>query len=412
MNYIYKSAKVLPTGPGAQWKTADLRNEIVYGIFLNYKEIVLTLDRDGEEIFVDLNQLRTQYASYANTLAVLLQAIGNLGLDTLPELPGEVFHYATYSDAVRVGYSFKLDKAGYALPDNYPASDKTDLKLSRQKYNTDLSLLHSHCLLSVNGFYHMTDTDGTNAWVMDGGKSAMKKTFSHVGIWNFHKVGRLSKIKLVADDIVPTTENGLEEGLSFTVDADLENKSYFLILGGYLVLPEEDVFWQSGDKRFHLNLKYIPYLERLLESADYIDLSPLQLTSTELSATNMNVEEVHSDAVIKRYLTLSQSFLVVIDRKDVFWQKHFIRHSGMPGLLIAYREPVYPLFVGYGRTAEYWKVLESGQWAVTVEDSWVRNYTFRLQDKNGLTNVTDQIPAQNPHYYSQGLLLEMGAVEP
>ena len=408
--YTLLSAIALPNTIGAQWSTVNLNTLLVSEIFLKYREIILTLKRDNEEVFVDLNQLRSKYATYTNTLPVLLQVLANYTFETLSALPNKKIDYIKYSDVTRVGYRIKLARRGVILPEHYPTSELVDIELTRPKYKTDLSLLHTHCLVSVNGYYHMTDTDGERAYIVDGGVTSRYQDLAQVGLTSFLSIGQLQKIKLNKSDL--STRSGLEtlkDIVVLTVNQDTSNKSFFLVLGGYLVMPQEGVFWQVGEHEYHLDLKRLPYLERLLESHHYIDLRSLELTYSELNKENLNIEEIWSDRVIENYFNLSQSFFVVVDRDNLFTNKIALRQMMSPGIFTAYQDPNYPLVVGVGKTAEYWKVHEDGHWAVTVLDSYYRDYIFNRQNQNTLINVTGQLSFDRPFYYSQGFLLEIGA---
>lgn len=408
--YTLLSAIALPNTIGAQWSTVNLNTVSVSEIFSKYKEIVLTLKRDSEEVFVDLNQLRSKYATYTNTLPVLLQVLANYTFETLSTLPNKKIDYIKYSDVTRVGYRIKLARRGVVLPEHYPTSELVDIELTRPQYKTDLSLLHTHCLVSVNGYYHMTDTDGERTYIVDGGITSRYQDLAQVGLTSFLSIGQLEKIKLQETDL--STRPGsdtLKDTVVITVDKDTTNKSFFLVLGGYLVMPQEGIFWQVGEYEYHLDLKRLPYLERLLESHHYIDLQSLALTYSELNKENLNIEEIWSDRVIKKYFTLSQSFFVIVDRDNLFTNKITLRQMMSPGIFTTYQDPSYPLIVGTGKTAEYWKVHEDGHWAVTVLDNYYRNYIFNRQNQNTLVNVTGQLSFDRPFFYSQGFLLEIGA---
>lgn len=408
--YTLLSAIALPNVIGAQWESVNLTILPVAQIFSKYKEIVVTLKRDDQELLVDLNQIRSQYASYTNTLPVLLQVLSQYTFDTLSELPNKKIDYIKYSDVTRVGYRIKLARRGIVLPEHYPTSELVDIELTRPQYKTDMSLLHTHCLVSVNGYYHMTDTDGEKAYIVDGGITSRYQDLAQVGLTSFLNIGQLEKIKIEEDDI--STRLGsdqLKDTVVLTIDQDTTNKSFFLVLGGYLLMPQEGVFWQVGDHEYHLNLNRIPYLERLIESHHYINLESLELTYSELNKENLNIQEIWSDRVIKKYLTLSQSFFVIVDRDNLFSNKIALRQMMSPGIFTAYQDPSYPLIVGTGKTAEYWKVHEDGHWAVTVLDNYYRNYIFNRQNQNTLVNVTGQLSFDRPFFYSQGFLLEIGA---
>lgn len=408
MPYTYVSAKALPKTVGSQWRDEDLRNAIVSTLFTQYQRVILKLAIEAEEVYVDLEQLRPDYALYNNTLEVLLTSIGNRSLDSLTSIPSEM-NYVVYNDAVRGGYSYKLCKRGFIYPDDYPKDDFKDLDLYRTKYPTDLRLIHTHCLVSVNGLFHMTDTDGIKAFIVDGGESIRTKAVGHVGITSFYDIGNLTKISFTDESTYAPVENTpLKETVGFTISQSTEGKSFFLILGGYLVIPQEGVFWKSGDNDFRLNLTRLPYIERLLESQNFLKLDSLKLTKSIINESNIDINEAWSDAVIKRYFNLSQSFFVIVDSDNLFWNKITLRQALMPGMFTAYQEPTYPLIMGHGRLAEYWKVFEDTQWAVTVIDSWYRNYIFNRSQQDDYRNVTSQLAMDRPSFYSQGELLEIG----
>lgn len=410
-------ARVLPKALAAQWTDLNAANQIVATLYSSYRAIFLVVLPPGETepVYVDFVQLQAEYAQYPNTLSVLLQVLGDRTLDTVPQLPDATVDYIKYSDAVRVGYRCQFASAGHIYPSTYPTQDLPDLKITRPDTDTDLSLLHSHCLLSVNGYYHRTDTDGQACWILEGGKSARALNRNHIGITSFLDVGTLTKLGLQDSWITPAPGyTTLKDKILITVPEDqgFLPKSWFLILGGYLVLPEQGVLWQMGDRQYCLDLTRLPYLERLLESKAGIDLSDLQLTPSELNASNLNLAEVWSDAVIRRYLLLSQSFLVGVDRDHLFYSKQSLRQFNEPGVFTCVQEPTAPLLVGYGRTAEYWKVLEDRVWAVTAQDTYLRNYMFNELAQGLLVNVTDQLENRRPDFISQGALLVMGAYGP
>lgn len=408
--YAFKKAVCLGRTIGSQWHDVDLSNILVYDIFATYLKVYLSLSNpliDGD-IFVDLDTLRAEYSSYNDTLNNLLVELGDRSLATVEKLPTTDVKYAKYSDAYLSEYKVDITKIGVVTASNYPASELKDLVVTRPKYNTDMSLLHSHCLVSVNGFYHMTDTDGSKAYVYDGGTSMRKSGNNNLGILSFYDVGGLKKVKLDKSRIVSGGDGStLKEKIYFTVDEELDGKCYILVLGGYLVIPEDGVFWRNSENGFALDLSKLPYMERIYESEGYLDLDGLGLSKQSINDKAINVAELWSDEVIKRYMTLSQSYLVIVDTPYIATKKLHIRHSNLPGMFTSSSDPVYPLCVGYGRTVEYWKVLEDDVWSVTVQDSFMRNYVLSWQSDSTLRNVTDQLVPNRPFWHSRGYMLEI-----
>ncbi len=354
-----------------------------------------------------MEELKAEFSSYPYTLNELLIHLGDRSLPTTPKLPETTGNIAKYSDAILAEYHVELAKIGYILPANYPKSDMPDLVITRPKYKTDMRLLHDYCLVSVNGYFHRTESSATDAYVYDGATTMRDCRLNHLGILSFLDIGKITEIKISKDDIyVQDTDARLKDKVNFSVNADLTGKSFFLVLGGYLVFPETDVFYQTGDNLLSLNLSAIPYTDRLLESIRNLDLSSLDIMTEIADKDILDMDKVWSDETIKQYLTLSQSFLVVVDTPRLEVNKIHIRQSKVPGMYISYKNPCLPLIVGYGKAVEYWKVEEAGHWSVTIQDSFYRDYSISKQPIR--TTVANNFLVPNsPILNSRAFLLEI-----
>jgi hypothetical protein len=412
--YNFVKALCLSRSIGSQWKEMDIQDILVYDLFNIYTGIYLELSNIflPGTVYVDMNTLRTEFSSYQGTLNEWLFELGTRALPTVPNLPNSQVKYVRYSDAIRSGYKIGITKIGSNLPDNYPAMGMEDLKVWRPRYTTDIKLLHSHCLLSVNGYYHRTDADENSAYVYQGATTLRKSKDNHLGILSFLDIGKVTKVPIKFDEIyAQDATSSLRLRTYVKLDQDLTGKSVFLVLGGYLVFPDENIFWQSSDNMFALNFSGIPMLERYFESHNYLDLSGLGLPQNTNNPAMVNVDDFFSDEIIKRYLTLSQSFFVVVDAPNLFTNKISLRHCNIPGMFTAYQDPTYPLIVNYGKVAEYWKVKENNRWSVNVTDSFFRNFVLTTNPIHQLVNVTDQKIPSKPFYFSHGHLLEIGSYQ-
>jgi hypothetical protein len=410
--YSYVRAACTARSMGAQWEVKDLSNILVFDIYSNYSKIILELSNPylPSNVYVDMDSLKAKYSSYNGTLADLLVEIGNTTLQTVSTFPTTTIKYVRYADAFMAGYKIDKTIVGKQLPAGYPADLLVDLKMNRPDYNTDMKLLHDYCMVSVNGFYHRTDADDNYAYVYDGGTSTLKNKQNHIGILSFLDIGKLTKQPIQEQNILTSYDDTpLSKRCVLWSDTDLTGKSFFLVLGGYMIFPEDNVVWQSGDHLISLNFSAMPLLERYFESNLCLDLSSLGLSQSSVNENMISSEEFFSDAVLKKYLMLSQSFLVIVDTENIFTNKMFIRNSNLPGMFTAYQDPSYPLIVNYGKVAEYWKVKEDGQWSVSVRDSFLRNFVLTYEDIKQLPNVTDQRLPGRTFYNSRGFLLEIGS---
>lgn len=407
--YSFVKAVCLSRSIGSQWAERDLSSILVYDIYNTYTKVFLMLSNPvlPTEVYVDMESLKLEYSSFAGTLSMLLTSIGNKALPVVESLPDTSIKRAKYSDAMRVGYKVELSSAGMNYPSGYPESELHDLAMTRPAYPTDMRTLDQYCLVSVNGYIHNTDATQDTAYVYRGADTMRKSNRNHLGITSFLDIGKLTKVKLDPDRIVAyDPDSELRHKLSFTVDEPLDDQSYLLVMGGYLVLPEDNVFWRSGENTFTLDINKLPYIERLFESANFLDLSALQLTAQSGSPETYSIVELTSEAVIKRYLTLSQSFLVIVDTPHLTWNKIHVRHSSVPGKFTCYQDPTCPLFVSYGKIAEYWKVQEGDAWSLSVQDSLLRNYIVSQQPMAQTRIVRADVVPGKPSYHNRGYFLE------
>lgn len=410
--FTFKSATTLARTTGAQWATLDISTFPLMEVFGNLYKIFLTLeDVDTKEIkYVDFTPLRGTYSSYTKTIVDLLKEINNDVFTFVDSVPNTKIKYAKYSNTIQAGY--KVEIANIKLG-NVSLADKgmnPDLKINRPGYETDMWDIYNYCLVSVNGFFHNLDCDGNYCYVENGGVSGKKTNDNHVGILSFLNIGKVNRIKLKEENINPINPGDfLRDKLYFTVDEDLTNKQALLVLGGYLIFPQENIFDRTGVSTFSLNLTGLNILEKVMESSFYLDLTSLGLSRRVDAPDMINAEEFLSDAIIKKYMTMSQSFLVVIDTDNLGFNKIQIETTHGPGKFITGFDPTLPLFVNYGKCAEYTKIYEGPRWSVTVRDSYMHNFVLTDRNAKHHLNITAQRVPSRTYYNSNGYLLEISS---
>lgn len=405
-------AVALPLTTGAQWQEVDILETQVFAIFNNFTRVYLELSNPSltKNVYVDLDVLRPEFSLFNGTLKDMLISFGDRSLPRVDSLPSTQVQFVRYSDAFKAKYRVDPVDRLRQLPASYPVEDLPDLKLTRPGFTTDMRLLHTHCLVSVNGFLHATDTDGAVAYVVDGNRCLQLSNQNLIGIHSFLDVGALTKYHFKPEDIdKEAPDSTLKERVFLTVppEINLENKSVFLVLGGYYVPPQDGVFWQSGANSFALDIKRLMLTERIHESDGYVDLSSLKLTRSTTNPNHYLESEIYSDAAIAAYLQLSQSFLVVVDRRYMGWKHLAVHSNGIPGVFTTYQPATYPLLGSYGRVMDYWTVQEDGYWSVTVADSSYRHYVFQSIPKDQVYSSTPQMRPQLPYRRGVGHMLQI-----
>lgn len=407
--YQYISSLSLTTTINAQWQTTDVVDMALSVMYSRYRQTYLTVKESitDKEFYVPMEAYRTTLATSSLTVAEWLVTMDGVTLETVPELPNKDLVSAKYANAILSGYKIELAKAGYPYPDAMPQSELVDLSLTRPQYPTDLSLIHTHCLTKVNGYYHRTAFDGTKAFILDGGITAAMKRCSHTGIVSFLDIGTIEEKQLTDEDFMPLTEGApLKEGIIINLPAEAEGKSIIFILGGYMVQPEPGVFYPNSPTSWVLNIQGLPYFQRIFESRKEIDLSSLKLETLDTNKEHALVQaSLLSDETLSAYMKLSQTYIAIVDTPNLYYDQIHVRVSNIPGLITSYQEPDFPLVMGYGKQVEYSKIQETQYWALRVADSWYKQFAFSTAPTRNVQVLTDHWVTWKPYLRTNGYLL-------
>lgn len=410
--YTLISAMVLDKAINSQWKVLDISTIPVKTLFIDFNSVVITVGSVflNKNIYVDIFTLKNDYLNYTGTVQSLLTSLGNKSLLTLPTLPNSNIKYAKYADAFSVGYKLNTTLIGAANVNQLTTSQLKDAVITRPNTTTNLQMLHDYCMVSVNGFFHRTDSDGINAYLYDAGTTVKKSNSNTVGIWSFLDIGKIVKQPIALTNIFNQGLNStLYERTYIKIGQDVSKKTVMLVLGGYLILPETNIFWQTANDTYAINFGMLQLLERFYESQNYIDLSSLGIGVDPANVSTINVATFLSDAVLKKYLTLSQSFIVILDSPNIFINKMPVKNNTTPGYYTSFQEPTGALFVGYGKVGEYWKANENGYWSMTVHDSIMRRYLFSNTPLDMQVNVTPMLVPSDPYVNSNATMLQIGS---
>lgn len=408
--YSLVSALTLENTTDAQYTVTDVSNTPINLLYSLYSEIYLTLSNPylASNVFVNMEDVRAQLAGYSGLISQWLGNIGNMTLPTIDQLPSAGVLYARYSDATRAAYKFDLNKVGFQIPLNYPSALLPDLKISRPGYGTDLTLINKNCLTTVNGFLHPTDSDGTTSYILSGAQTMRRSNNNNVGILSFLDIGTVQTLPIDTTQIYADASNTgstLAHKTYLYLNQPIAGKTVMLSLGGYLVPPQENLFYQVGNNTFCLHTSALPLLERYFESSPYIDLSSLGLDPYPYGPTAINAPQFLSDAVLTKYLQLPQSFWIIVDTPRLIFTPQYIEASKLPGSFISGTMPNNPLIVGYGRMAEYWSVYEDGQYSLHVDNSFLLNYSFSTNPVGNTGNVNSATLPWRPYVQSPGYTL-------
>ncbi len=410
--YNYLSAHVKDKAMGQRWRREDVRALPVFSILNTYYGVKLTLTSNAVDkpLTVDLRDVKDQLRNQPESLTVE-QWLLQLGDNSLPHVEGEVKEKVStvkFNTSTALGFKAELSFTGGSPTAQVDDSEKNDIMLT--KAGVDYDRYYRNSLVTVNGFVHRHDADVLGLYIKDAGKTFRKQQSNKIGILDFSEVGELDFFSIDADMVLPNphTEK-LIDGAYIELPEAIGNRVPFLVIGGYLHVVNAD-YYQVGDNVIKIDLDRIPLLKRLYESRDEIDISVATdlLDAVSFNESLVAVEQLHGNEFLRSYLTMRNSFVVLVNAENIYLERHKLGYTRLPGRYFDGRKPQWPLSLELGRLPEYIAFKESAVWTLAVQDNLSTRYLFETYGwkENRLVDATVKTP--NPSYYSQGYLLEIG----
>lgn len=390
--YHLVSAIVKPLDSGGRWRSMDIGNVQLNLLFNDFRRVIATLANPvlNNNVSLELESLRAQLGGLTKTFNEWLTENGELALPTSNTLPTINTRYANFSDAVRSGFKITPTHPTISPTSPMPLSERTHLLMTRAE--TDYAMVYKHVLANVNGFYHQTDYSDDGLFVTDGMVSCLRARRNEIGLLSFLNLGSLNFIP-ITDDMIFTHREEQQLRYNCYVDAgmDLSEKTVMLVLGGYLHTLDKRTFFRISPSAFGIDFSQIPMVDRFFESSPVIDLTALDMETAPTNPNQISIENLFSDHVLRRYLQLSQTFLVVLDNQETFTDSIELRQSPLNGVYTSSVAPVYPLIVGHGRHEVFWPRKEHDRYSVNINAAWRgrKNYeTVKAREQHSVSNAT------------------------
>lgn len=388
--YQLVSAIVKPLTGDGRWKNMDISGLSMSTLFGSYKSVIAILSNNflDHNVSFDIEPLRAKWAASDKPFIEFLYENGNLTLPTSDELPVINTRYAHFADAFHAKYEVVPVHATAAPDAPMPDGDKTYALL--KKDGIDYTEMYKHCLVNINGFYHQTDHSSYGLYVTDAMKSVWKSGRNQIGILSMKGVSSMSFLPITEAMIHKQNDDQvLKNNCYIDTGLDLTEKTVMLVLGGYLHLLDRKTFKRVSPSTFKIDFSNLPLVDRFYESVEVIDLSSLGLDTTVNNPTQVGMGNLFSDAVLKKYLQLSQTFFVILDNKDIFIDEVPLRRMATPNTYITKEQPIYPMRVGCGRHEPYWYRKEHGQFAVAAKGVQKGNKIYNTRPLGNAQSVSD-----------------------
>lgn len=413
--YILVRSRYRENKRSGRWKETDLANEQIGSLAANYGSIFLYIEYPGPgvPILKALNWANVENLlnNYSPTLTVQ-QWLTDIGNKTLPfeaELPNEKIRTVKYAQAWHCGYNIQARARLGTVNHDTSIFYKEDLILTHPNFEPEF--IRDNSLITVNGYFHLTDWTKDGVRIIDGNTTVARCNDNQIGMYSFEQIGKLAFHRITDEMITAQTDTTpLWDAVYLTLpdDVDLENKTVLLVTGGYLNVLS-DVYTRCADRTWRLSFGNMMFLNRYLQSSVDLDMSSLGLTVSKDDPSLFNVQELKHDSVVRAYLTLSQSFFVIVDSPSLFQSFEPVQYLNLPGRFTNGEGTQYPLTGAYGRMLDYHVIEEPNLHYKDVPEPEViyvycatenRRYDFDAHHRNWLRQTSVNNGAYPAHPFN------------
>lgn len=364
--YVLVRARYRRNKRDGRWTEANLANEPIGSLSANYGDIYLYVQYPGAGTGV-VKALRWSNVSTllngVNTMLTVQQWLTSLGNKTLPfdkELPNEKVRLVKYAQAWHCGYNIQACATNGHIDQDISSFYKEDLILTHPQFKPQT--VRDNCLISVNGYFHLTDWTDAGVRIIGGNTTVRRTNDNQVGLYSFETIGKIKYVPITDKMIIPSnSDTPLWDTTYLTLPAgtDIKNKTVLLVTGGYLNVLS-DVYERINENTWRLSFGRMMFLNRYLRSVKELDLSSLGLETVDENESLFNAQQLKEDSVIRAYLKLSQSFFVIVDSPSLFQSFEPVQYLNEPGRFINGTHEQLPLVGAYGRMLDYHTIKEPG----------------------------------------------------
>lgn len=334
------------------WSEVDLNNVSARDFLNNYISgyVVLTNNSLPGEHIVDYMTFLTQPLPQPLVNITFPQWLALINNRVLPTITEPEFEYgeAWWSPICKAGWDLKKAHPLSPSTENYTDADLVDGLLT--KGSVSMEVYGDYILVTQNGLLHFCYPTPQGLKVSDLTQSFYSSNKNSVGVMSFTDIGKLQQIPVTIENLIPVdpTDNMMRE---FHVDTgvDLTNKTVWISIGGYLHTSADEVYVSNAEKGLvGVNLERVDIPRRIAHSSQLIDLSSLGIFNPNWSPTLFNLNELKTHTVMQRYLTLSQTFVIIVDSQTVEVKEEELEYTGVIGVYKCNERRSYPIVNQYG----------------------------------------------------------------
>lgn len=403
--YVAQKAIGVRLGINKRWENIALTTP-VQQMFQHYRRVQLELlpQDAAAAVFLDLQELAPTYSQFAGTIADLLVSIGDASLPTTVTGITLDPKRATYRDAFQAGYRVQPVGQLNTIDESVPNHMQPNIRLTREGFN-DYRYAFEHMLVSINGYYHQTDTDGINGlMVVDAMKSVVRSDQNQIGLLSFSQMCSLQTLRIT--DAMMDLSNPVQPII--TLPSSASAKSLMISFGGVLLFVDGQTLTRVGETSYKIDLGKMQLVDTYYEAINYLDMTSLGLNTSAANNRQIVKDDLVTESVVRAWLKLSQSFLVVLDTPVLYTQRKHLGRSGFPGIYFAYTQPNNPIVLEDGRSPSYWTEYDDKQWRITLYNNVVGNDLYYTNPAPAWRTVSESHAPGDPARISRAYELEIG----
>lgn len=371
----------------------------LFQVFAQYSSIyaIVTTTTDPTEVAMDLYRLPYQVRYLNNTLQEWFSTIGNATLPTQPVPQGQRQAFVQFWNLFQEDFDIRLANRG--IHPDLELIDDQEIDVLVSKPGANYEAINNYCLITVNGFIHRVDHNSHGVYALGGGRSRRHSGKSDVGLLDFQHIAPIKTIPITSDLLFKRDEAvPYSSAVYFKLPESIGQRRAMLVIGGWLHPLTAD-YSIVADNLIKFDTKNYPWFKRYIQTKDYLDLSELGIEKLPNGAYSQ--DQLYSDAVFEKWLTMEQSFIVLIDvpQLDVGFAE--LQATKLPGRYYAATKPQYPIVVGDGRLAEPVITFEKHKWVVALDNYMSDNLVFETMPWRGNAAIEYRRQSSNPTDYAQ-----------
>lgn len=377
MKYTYLSTFVLPNVPETNWEQSVNENQNV-SEFLDpskYRKVYLEIEIENSNnpFFISISQLENIPGALTGSIHAVFAKVYPTNTFTSEEVNFESIEYVKYIDCLSFNSLFRIDCHGvFTSPvENRPPADRLlndtplsqlpDMIIANVRFPVDMARIHDYQLVFINGLAHQTfppddpsANDLAGIYVKDGGKTANATGFYRAELLDFEKIGPIKKIELKDLAVSPVTSGSYYGLVDISgIEHDLTDCQIILSVGGCLVFEQENVLTKLSTDTVRIDLREINIESKFLNMSQYLDLSSIDTDALIPDEEQTDLSALHSNELLQGILDLSQSFLIIVPKKNkIDYHVPYRRYNHTAGFNY-HRKPTLPIFNKSGSLLPY-----------------------------------------------------------